>query len=168
MSDDLASTIPPTIKPIVDLIGSSAIRKSVYRVSPGLWELPDETLFRTFKPSNAALDLRKAFWDFVPLSLARGDKIKISKICAATSCSYAWGYELFTQSPEFIVWLFRPIRNLRGHAELELLSALCDRVSEIAHAPVIDDRGRVLSGNAKAVMRAVDLLWPLVRATPRK
>lgn len=156
-----AEPIPPEIAAIINLLGNSAIKKAATRVPSFMWQLRTSGIEELLKPSQTAWNLKRALWRAVEGGLERSKKVKLTELSSIAGCSYDYAHDLFTTSPEFLVWVLRPPAQINETGQ-DLLDALTEKIAEIVRAPVFDERGRVLSRNANAVLRSVSLLSALI------
>jgi hypothetical protein len=158
------SAIPIDVEAVLSLVGSLAVKRAAARVPQSVWGLSANELEERLRPTSTARSLREALWQALGRAVALGQGVRTSDIADAAGVSYDTAHAILTSDPAMLAWLLLPLRQRKGDAEDALLaSEILERVSDVVRLPLMDRRGRVNVRNAKLILRAVEVMAPLLR-----
>ncbi len=128
-----ASTVPPRITALLEMIDCKALHKACQRVPAGLWELGAEDLDKIAKPTNTDKEVRFELWKGITNYVEKKDVIE-GKYLYRNHCSYTHFWYGILQKPEKVVWLLAPVNALNTEIR-NLISMSLDNLRKIILSP---------------------------------
>lgn len=142
---------------LINLIDSkeTSLRNNLRKLPTHFLEMDETDLKKIVNPTPMDNRIRMAFWYEIDLAIRDRTKLKTDRIYAGLLARESF-QKRYLLSSRLLAWVVRPLPAYESVLKEAVFAGLA-QCRKILDAPLYDEKGKFLNGNAKTVMQAARL-----------